>query len=719
MRLWSIGAIVSFALVAVLVSQVPASDAQELPTLRWLSTGDSYSSGEGVRGNVGACAQSREQAWGPRAADILEGAEFGWRIDDVVFTACTGHMAEDLFNPTPEGIEVGSDSQWEWGSTQPGFPRDGVFDVITMSYGGNDIGFADVIMDCLAMPAVSVDNKILKGLIGGYGVLVATPVGDVVPFWGDDCDAQEGELERRVDWLFEPNTGCGVTGVRRSVEFDNFACEIVIDAEAGITGSLIDFWVYIAQNHLSGAGQMVVQGYPALFAESGDWGVREGLRCNGVTRGDANMLGRVSNYMDQRFRDGVARANARLGSDRIIYSSVQSLYESGGHALCGDGEDWINGMLTIRRDDQPLFIAQPVRSGRFGPTSVVIGPNRLFRFRELGAFHPKAIAHEAEAQQVARLLGNSNLGDLVRAGPSECLIGSVRQVFVEDHCSSTARFFARAIRGEDVESEIATEEAVNSELVGPFDNTELIGRVRDLRSLRSDAAWVVVNTARRSDGLWPEEDGCVFYDGAICTVDVFDSGGARIAAVIADYYGNGLTGFELTVFDPDKEMSTSTVVTENGFGPIEIDMTTRQAEEATNYVLGVLAPFDAIEYGMTECYFLPTGVPGVAIQAVNQNTSGTDFDPAVDPDETTIYTVFVSSPQVVTNRGGRVGMSVQELRSVYGDDLVESPHVYTDGWAYLDVSESGGRRGIRFESDGEQVLSIQAGSGYTLLEGCS
>lgn len=118
--------------VAILVPQ-PATiaSAQETPSepISWLSTGDSFSSGEGVLGNEGACAQSQD-AWGPRAARALRDDE-GWDVEEIAFSACTGHMAEDFYNRRhPDRGDL-----WEWALEQAS-PQDDRFDVITMSFGG-------------------------------------------------------------------------------------------------------------------------------------------------------------------------------------------------------------------------------------------------------------------------------------------------------------------------------------------------------------------------------------------------------------------------------------------------------------------------------------------------------------------------------------------------------------------------------------------------------
>ncbi len=389
-------AAVSF-LVSVTPVVTPSDAVAPGQTISWLTTGDSYSAGEGVKGNIGECAQSND-AWGQSAAQILDRDE-RWPIDTTQFSACTGHLVQDMYNERPNTKNPAS--LWDWGHGQPGAPTSDRFDVITMSFGGNDIGFADIILDCQAAPFHKYDSwpeVIDRGVWFGPVLakdIVSTVGAEVIPFLGDDCDTQQHELERRVDMLFEPNP-CGSDAWRddRS-EFANYDCELVIDADIGLTGSIIDFWLHVVATSLAGGGVLVVQGYPALFAESDEWGLGQGLRCNGVTRGDANMLGEVTRHLDERLDGGVDAANRILGEERIIYSSLIDLYADGGHSLCGPGDDWINGSITLTRDE-PFLIPMPVTS------TVAVNPG--FRFRHLGAFHHNAAGNMAAAQQVAELL---------------------------------------------------------------------------------------------------------------------------------------------------------------------------------------------------------------------------------------------------------------------------------------------------------------------------
>ena len=81
------------AISILVVATTSIADGQE-KGVSWQSAGDSYSAGEGVDGNHGACAQS-DQAYGPASANILRD-ELG--ITNTTFTACSGHLIEDYYN---------------------------------------------------------------------------------------------------------------------------------------------------------------------------------------------------------------------------------------------------------------------------------------------------------------------------------------------------------------------------------------------------------------------------------------------------------------------------------------------------------------------------------------------------------------------------------------------------------------------------------------------
>ena len=315
----------------------------------WVSAGDSYSSGEGVAGNRGACAQSR-LAYGPLAGQLARRA--GWDITAEAFTACTGHLIEDLFNQRPDNRNA---ALWDWGVEQ-GAPDK--VDLLTFSFGGNDIGFADLLIDCLPLPdGVSFDDVVTDDTLDITG-----------------CDTPEQEINDRIAALLDPpRRDC--EGGRQGSDAD-YDCDLLIDdlgdsdPDNDVRGTLVDFYVYLANEHLTERGHIVVVGYPNLFAPVGEWPGYVKIQCQGVSRGDTERLGRLAANLDNTMIQAVRAANEQLGRDRIHYLPRSIIYRGGSHELCGSGDDWLNGLDFDRGDGQ---------------------------FRRENAFHPNDAGHAATA----------------------------------------------------------------------------------------------------------------------------------------------------------------------------------------------------------------------------------------------------------------------------------------------------------------------------------
>lgn len=315
--------------------------------LTWQSAGDSYSSGEGVYGNAGACAQS-SLAYGPVAAGRLRTA--GWRIDNETFTACTGHLVEDYFNSRTATGE----SLWAWGREQSGPPR---VDVITMSFGGNDVGFEGVLNDCVTLTPDSWAD-FMTALSG--------------------CDTSEAELETRIDRLLDPTTDC--TGRRSTdaarnlkVSVDGFDCKLALD---GRRGSIIDFFYDVVAQRLTRRGRLYVVGYPRIFADFDQWSTWRRISCETIKRGDTEKLGRLAEYLNNKLQDAVKRANQALGAQRVVFVDRFAIFRDGLHELCGTNTEWLNG-ISLNRDD---------------------GKER----RKAGSFHPNKAGHAATAERLAQ-----------------------------------------------------------------------------------------------------------------------------------------------------------------------------------------------------------------------------------------------------------------------------------------------------------------------------
>ena len=323
--------------------------------ISWHSTGDSYSSGEGIApaGSVpnDACAQS-VKSFGPRAAELLR-SQRQWPLRPPVFTACTGARTGDFYNRRV-GSPKGSLLEWSKEQlAQQRRPVDSRFDVLTFSFGGNDVRFADLLLDCLPyVPAKWSD---------------LLPGGSPERFANDDCDVSAEEQERRVDAL--------LNGVPT-----NNAAQTSTGAEATFFGPgntpvrLPDFYSKLADEQLTDDGVMIIVGYPRLLAASKSWGAWRGDRCNGISRAGADRLGASAERLDEGLQRAVAEARAKT-SRRIVFVSQLELFDAdGSHALCTRGVEWLNGLSV-------------------GFLEGV--------FRPMRSFHPNELGHEATAGRVA------------------------------------------------------------------------------------------------------------------------------------------------------------------------------------------------------------------------------------------------------------------------------------------------------------------------------
>ncbi len=328
-------AVVVVVLAAVVAPAGPAVGETPSGDVSWVSTGDSYSSGEGVAGNQGPCAQS-DLAYGPRAA--VRARDAGWNITAEAFTACTDHLVEDLFNRRP-GVD--NAALWDWGLEQGAPDR---VDLLTFSFGGNDIGFADLLIDCLPLPD-SFTNAV-TGIFRNDSLDVT------------GCDTPEQEVNARIAALLDPpRRGCeGGRQADRLQDGPGYDCDLLIDdwgdSDPGndLRGTLVDFYVYLANEHLTDRGHIVVAGYPNLFAPVGEWPRWKRIQCQGIGRGDTERLGRLSANLDDTLVQAVRAANDQLGRDRIQYLPRSIIYRDGSHELCGTGEDWLNGVSIDRGD---------------------------------------------------------------------------------------------------------------------------------------------------------------------------------------------------------------------------------------------------------------------------------------------------------------------------------------------------------------------------------
>ena len=381
-----VAAVSAVTLVAVVLVIIPASAVATESVrvggdtgLSWVSLGDSYAAGEGlpdptrIEGDetFALCQRALagdggSTAWGAQAA--AGRADAG----HFAFVACTGAITDDVFpHPSAPRIQAGQLDQARF------FGKSERFDVVTASFGGNNVGFADVLLGCAG---VSVTGAGTYALTGAVSWAAAPWVG---------CTVSEEEMKARVDRLTDTAT---VRGGRMDC------------GDLGATGSTSAFWddddlvagkvtapeLYdvLGRCVAEPGGVVVVMGYPQLVEESGRWSALEGNRCHRVRRADAGKLRGAVARFNERLRAAAEFAD-RTTPARFVFVDPNQFWEGEAytgsapssealaqgakrHALCGGGEDWLNGLTIGTAGDGAL---RPQRS-----------------------FHPNQLGHNAMAQ---------------------------------------------------------------------------------------------------------------------------------------------------------------------------------------------------------------------------------------------------------------------------------------------------------------------------------
>lgn len=355
-------------LIAGLWAVDTAAQPQPVAPITWESTGDSYSSGEGIYNDDGPCQQSPD-AYGPAAVVLLdEDAAFDWVFGPTAFTACTGHKLENYF------FDHGSGSLRNW-RLQQGLPER--VDVITMSMGGNDIGFGAILDDCFDVGfRQDFEWSSFTDLVqAGARLSIEGPAGDLLR---GGCDVSQQELEDRIDALLRPRSACDTT---RWTDPTTYECDLNLGD--GQRGSLIDFYKKVAATQLTDRGMLYVVGYPAIVAPVDEWPGNPALRisCQEIKRGDSEKLERVTTYLNEQLAEAVASANSAIGQQRIVFVDRQADFRQAKAELCGsNATDWMNGLDSY-----------PENTGR--------AP--IDRLRDMDAYHPNLFGHQSTARQLA------------------------------------------------------------------------------------------------------------------------------------------------------------------------------------------------------------------------------------------------------------------------------------------------------------------------------
>lgn len=320
-----------------------------------LVLGDSYSSGEGLPTATGACGTELARSWG-----ALVAAELGASLE---LLACSGAEVADVTVGGPLGRPA------QLAEAAPA-------DLVLLTIGGNDLGFVDIVADCLGFAELTDSPSVEALQEGGWTTLVTT--GEV----DRGCDVTQAELLERVATYDDPGR---------------------FPLSDGGSGSLADVYVDVASSVVAEGGRLVVVGYPALFAEVARWPDRYVRRCHGLRDVDAQSLARVVVALDEQVAASVAAANEELGAEVVGHVSVLGAFDGTAdgedHRLCGGGDPWMNGLTVV---EGGINVAQLLAQLGVGPGGVDL---EAIGARPGGSFHPSTAGHAGIAATVLDNLG--------------------------------------------------------------------------------------------------------------------------------------------------------------------------------------------------------------------------------------------------------------------------------------------------------------------------
>nr|WP_042190480.1 GDSL-type esterase/lipase family protein [Kibdelosporangium sp. MJ126-NF4]CEL19374.1 hypothetical protein [Kibdelosporangium sp. MJ126-NF4]CTQ94827.1 hypothetical protein [Kibdelosporangium sp. MJ126-NF4] len=322
--------------VAMLLALLPGNAAAQQPQGRaWLALGDSYSSGEGISNTPPSfsshfgreCMRATgngvpQTAWGAGAYQQVRG-KFGMSTQR--FVACTGAIIDDA----PAEIAEAREAEQAEGTGRT------KWDLVSFSFGGNNIKFSDVIYGCLNLRTEAWQ---------GY-----RPTG---------CVETEEQMRKRIDMLV------GQTPIVPAEYAGQKTLPSLFDSMTDVVAP---------------GGDVIVLGYPNLLEDPSRWS-RFRTLCALIKKSDASMLRKVGGYLNEQIRNAVTAANFRHPGIKFHFVDIaHNPYElddkpENRHGRCTK-EDWINGVQFDKNESGHRFYLKrsfhPNQKGHTATASVV------------------------------------------------------------------------------------------------------------------------------------------------------------------------------------------------------------------------------------------------------------------------------------------------------------------------------------------------------------
>lgn len=320
----------SFPLTCTVNQPAYPSFAGDAPGKKvYVALGDSYAAGEGApelvkddcgvnhdlfitgTSDVGNHCHRSPEAYPARLEQLLGS---GWALDH---RACSGATTKN-FTATQKWDQPNSWKFWESGPKNGNPPQwsddplnsdpEGIrtvrkADLVTLTMGGNDLGFADVVANCIDL--VHYANGV-KSVVNPLNWVT----GDLPPA---TCQAQDGEVRGKVDDL-----QMSLTNILNSIRRDG----------------------------LNPGGRVLVLGYPHPFPASPPDFCSVGALLP-INKGDMVWLNNVADYANATLREA-----ARVSGS--TYVDIADLFTQAGQSHDGcvnDGGDrWINRTIPSHRE---------------------------------------------------------------------------------------------------------------------------------------------------------------------------------------------------------------------------------------------------------------------------------------------------------------------------------------------------------------------------------
>lgn len=304
---------------------------------RYVALGDSYSSGQGNQpftdeSNIlgtNECHRSTKDAYPEILKNDLNIAD-----DHFAFAACSGAIMADFFKP------VGEVGQWNEGPQLEAITPD--TDLITLTLGGNDSRFAQVINDCidgnpfplgagesLCLQEAWVPGAFGRSLLENGGKIIVHPSKDAVPgtTW-DLCNNQ-----------------CTQQSSAQILTVPNFS---------GLLGEI---------RQRAPHAKIRVLLYPLLFPEKltdkciVNHGVADLAFQTSVSAKSAILINQLADQLNTTIKDQVSQAKA-MGIDVQFVDPNTEAFKP--HRLCASPDPWINGAIY----SQKVFSFHPTAAGQ-------------------------------------------------------------------------------------------------------------------------------------------------------------------------------------------------------------------------------------------------------------------------------------------------------------------------------------------------------------------